>query len=62
MGLAAALMLGRRVYLLDEPTAALDEVSRGLVVDRFRALPADCTVVVIAHDDAWSDGFREVRL
>jgi putative ABC transport system ATP-binding protein len=62
VGLAIALMLRRKVYLLDEPTAALDEVSRGLVVARIRALPGNCTVVVIAHDDAWTDGFREVTL
>ncbi len=62
VGLAIALMLGRKVFLLDEPTAALDAVSRRLVVDQFRALPGDCTVVVIAHDDAWSEGFREVTL
>ncbi len=62
VGLAIGLSLGRKVFLLDEPTAALDETSRARVVARFRSLPTDCTVVVIAHDEAWLDGARVISL
>lgn len=62
VGLAIALLLKRKVFLLDEPTAALDEVARARVVERFCSLPPDCTVVVIAHDEAWRDGARVVSL
>lgn len=62
VGLAVGLLLGRKVHLLDEPTAALDEASRKRVVERFLSLPPDCTVVVVAHDEVWSKGMREVSL
>ncbi len=62
VGLAVGLSLGRKVFLLDEPTAALDETSRALVLDRFCSLRGDCTVVVIAHDEAWSERARVVSL
>ncbi len=62
VGLAIALTLGRKVFLLDEPTAALDVESRRAVVGRFAKLPADCAVVVISHDEAWDPGARVVSM
>ncbi len=62
VGLALALMLRREVFLLDEPTAALDADSRAAVRQRFAELPDGCTVIVIAHDPGWSADARVVDL
>ncbi|MBL4919374.1 type I secretion system permease/ATPase [Tabrizicola sp. DMG-N-6] len=50
--LARLLLRGPRVLLLDEPTAALDEVSEAAVIDMLAALPADITVIVATHRPA----------
>lgn len=62
VGLALGLMMGRKVLLLDEPTAALDEDSRKLVRRRIDELSGNYTVIVIAHDEAWAEGARVVEL
>ncbi len=64
VALAIALLLDRPLLLLDEPTAALDAASKRLVRERLLALPAACTLVVVAHDDEWRGGgaMREIHL
>jgi putative ABC transport system ATP-binding protein len=52
IALIVALMLNRKVFLLDEATAALDEEMKGRVVDLF-ASRKEWTVLVTAHDPEW---------
>jgi len=53
-GLLLARILLRRpnVLLLDEPSAALDEVSEAAVIDMLAQLGHDCTVIVATHRPA----------
>lgn len=51
--LAASLLLKRRIFLLDEPTAALDDANKARVADLFLDDENDWTVVAISHDDVW---------
>jgi len=55
LALAFALLLNRRIFLLDEPTAALDAGWKGRVADLFLADRPDWTVLAVAHDEAWWD-------
>lgn len=49
--LAALALLDKELWLLDEPTAALDEVSRNLVIDFLLARQREGkTIVVVSHD------------
>lgn len=50
--LARLLLREPRVLLLDEPTAALDEVTEQAVIARLMALPDECTVIVATHRPA----------
>ncbi len=50
--LAALLVTGPRVLLLDEPFSALDRAARDKVADLLRTLAADGLTVVVACDDA----------
>ncbi len=52
LALVTAVLLKRKVFLLDEPTAALDEKLKGKVIDYFMNLN-DVTVVVVSHDEIW---------
>ncbi|QJD28674.1 ABC transporter ATP-binding protein [Methylococcus geothermalis] len=51
IAIARAQLLGKRLYLLDEVTSALDEESKRAVLDFFGD-PA-LTVLSVAHDPAW---------
>ncbi|MEM7010557.1 MAG: ATP-binding cassette domain-containing protein [Verrucomicrobiota bacterium] len=53
VALAAASLLKRRIFLLDEPTAALDEANKTRVADLFLDEENDWTVVVVSHDEVW---------
>ena len=53
VALAAAILLDRKIFLLDEPSAALDESQTKLVADFFLKTEPTWTVVVVSHDDAW---------
>lgn len=57
LGLLLCFLLDRPLWLLDEPTAALDKASKAAVI-QFIA-ETDKTVLVISHDDLWqgSAGF-----
>lgn len=54
--LAALSLLNREVWLLDEPTAALDKTSRDYVID-FLIEQQRCgkTIVAVSHDVCFSD-------
>jgi putative ABC transport system ATP-binding protein len=49
--LARGLLLGKKLYLLDEVTSALDAQSRQAVFDVFS--DPDLTVLSVAHDPEW---------
>lgn len=51
LGLLVGFMLNRPVWLLDEPTASLDEGLRKKVLDHVMA--AGKTILVISHDSIW---------
>ena len=53
VALVSALMLDRKVLLLDEPSSALDLSSRDKLIDLLRNL-RDTTVLSITHDEAWA--------
>ncbi len=53
VGLAAALLLRRKIYLLDEPTAALDASRASVVTEVFLDQLASSTIIVVAHDSVW---------
>ena len=50
--LIAALLLDRRIFLLDEVTSALDRQSKQIVLDYFRTAD-DVTALFVAHDAEW---------
>lgn len=60
VGLAIAMLLGRSIFLLDEPTAALDAKLKSQVADLFLK-NSDLTLLTVAHDPVWFEG-RDVKL
>jgi ABC-type iron transport system FetAB ATPase subunit len=63
LALTRALLDGPRVLLLDEPTAALDPVSSGLVVEEIRyQLLSGASVVLVSHDAAEVGRLADARL
>lgn len=51
LAIARAQLLGKTLYLLDEVTSALDEISRSIVLEFFSD-PA-LTVLSVSHDPVW---------
>lgn len=49
IALVSAILLDRRIFLLDEITSALDKVSKQAVADYFHSRD-DATVLIVAHD------------
>lgn len=64
VALAASTLLGRTIFLLDEPTAALDEANKERVAGFFLRNRPDWTVVVISHDEVWrqAGSARQIEL
>ena len=60
IGVTIGLLLERPVFLLDEPTAALDASLKEAVADRFLNRD-DWTVIAAAHDPVWFEE-REVTI
>lgn len=57
-----SLMLGRKVFFLDEITSALDRKLKARTA-RFFMEHKDYTVVAISHDESWlGHGYREVEV
>ncbi|MDO8353818.1 MAG: ABC transporter ATP-binding protein [Aestuariivirga sp.] len=59
VAIARALANNPRIILADEPTAALDSVRAGIVMDLLRKLAAeqDAAVIAVTHDDKIFDRF-----
>ncbi|MDD5461322.1 MAG: ATP-binding cassette domain-containing protein [Methylococcales bacterium] len=51
IALARGLLLGKKLYLLDEVTSALDAESKAVVLEVFS--DPDLTVLSVAHDPEW---------
>ena len=52
VGLARAILgMNEGLLVVDEPTAALDAISRRLVMDLLQSLSQDISIVVISHDE-----------
>ena len=49
IALVSAILLDRRIFLLDEITSALDKVSKKAVAEYFRSRE-DATALIVAHD------------
>lgn len=49
IALVSAILLDRRIFLLDEVTSALDKVSKQAVADYFRSRE-DAAALIVAHD------------
>ena len=62
IALAAAVLLERSIFLLDEPTAALDGNSKQRVAGRFLDAGPEWTVIAATHDDAWFEGRDHITL
>ncbi|MGZ5055146.1 MAG: ABC transporter ATP-binding protein, partial [Methylobacter sp.] len=56
--LARGLLLGKKLYLLDEVTSALDAQSKQVVFDVFS--DPNLTVLSVAHDPEWMERCRSV--
>ena len=52
IALLAALLLDRRILLLDEASSALDQVSKQAVIDLLSAT-AELTILSVSHDQEW---------
>lgn len=49
LSLARALLSGRPILFLDEPTSQVDIVSEGLIIDAIASIPKEQTVVMVTH-------------
>lgn len=56
VGLLLCFLLNRPVWLLDEPTSALEESLKKKIADYI--LGCDKTILVISHDDVWKNDSR----
>jgi putative ABC transport system ATP-binding protein len=55
IAVARALLLGKKVFLADEITSALDEESSRVVLELFAS--SDYTILSVSHDPAWQARF-----
>jgi ABC-type multidrug transport system ATPase subunit len=54
VAIISAILLDRKIFLLDEPTSAMDRVAGKAVLDFFRSIP-DNTILAVSHDGAVLD-------
>jgi putative ABC transport system ATP-binding protein len=59
IGLLICFFLDRPVWLLDEPTAAIDDKMKKKVVDYI--LDQNKTIIVISHDSIWKEN-KKIRI
>jgi putative ABC transport system ATP-binding protein len=62
VAIARALANSPRIILADEPTAALDSMRAGIVMDLLRKLAAeqDACIIAVTHDDKIFDRFDRI--
>lgn len=53
LGLLIGFLLDRPVWLLDEPTAALDDTMKTIIAGQITRL--EKTVVIVSHDPVWQN-------
>lgn len=53
LALAGVLLLGRSIFLLDEPGASLDGDTGSRIAELFLEGPPEWTVIAVAHHEAW---------
>ena len=53
IGLLICFLLDRPVWLLDEPTASLDDIMKKKIADLI--LGQEKTIIIISHDDVWKN-------
>lgn len=54
VAIISAILLDRKIFLLDEPTSAMDRFAGKAVLDFFRSMP-DGTILAVSHDGAVLD-------
>ncbi len=63
--IASVLSSGRRIYLLDEPTASLDRRSKQVLADILAGLKNDVVIIIIEQNISWlnnlCDNIYEIR-
>lgn len=55
-----ALLLGKKIFLLDEVTSALDNASKTAVIEFFLS-DNDYTILSVAHDKEWIERCDEIK-
>ncbi|WP_300457961.1 ATP-binding cassette domain-containing protein [Desulfobacula sp.] len=53
IGLVICFLLDRPVWLLDEPTASLDDIMKKKIADLI--LGQEKTMIIVSHDDVWKN-------
>ncbi|MCX5770731.1 MAG: ATP-binding cassette domain-containing protein [Candidatus Hydrogenedentes bacterium] len=62
VALISSILLGRRIFLLDEVTSALDSAAKGAVLEFFRPR-GDVTVISVSHDtQAFNDRVIDITV
>lgn len=59
IGLLLCFLLDRAVWLLDEPTAALDDAMKQKIAGSVPAQKA--TVLIVSHDDVWKENHKNIH-
>jgi putative ABC transport system ATP-binding protein len=64
VAIARALANKPRIILADEPTAALDSVRAGIVMDLLRkvAVEQEAAIIAVTHDDKIFDRFERIYM
>ncbi|WP_415905138.1 ATP-binding cassette domain-containing protein [Neptuniibacter sp. QD48_55] len=60
IAIARALYHQNDVLIFDEPTAALDESSRTELINLFKSLAGDVSIIVVTHDEMLEKSFNKV--
>lgn len=56
IALARMLLRKPRVFILDEPTNALDSTANSVIVDTIQSMSKECTMIIITHSpEIWGN-------